>query len=220
LSNGLHKIELISDIDILTEIGSIGAGNATVALSKIIEQPIKIEVPKMYLTQPHLVPRIYNKHDAVVTAILMQLRGKIDCDIMLIFEAQEAEKIARLMASSDEFRTKPELETSAIEELGSIMICSFLSAMADFTGIELIPTPPQVINDTFDAVIDTLLLQQALCSDIAAIFDARFKRSDSTAEGFLITFPGAKLRKMIAEKGKKWLVDSSIKNESTPKQTA
>lgn len=203
----------VSDIDILTEIGSIGAGNAAIALSKIIQEPIKIEVPKMYVTAPHMVPRIYNKHDTVVTAILMQLRGRMDCDIMLIFEAQEAEKIANLMARSTECE-KPEIELSAIEELGSIMVCSFLSSMADFTGIELIPNPPQVINDCFDAVIDSLLLKQALCSDIAVIFDARFKRRNSSAEGFLITFPSSELLKMLIDKGKKWLEDPNKDSES------
>jgi chemotaxis protein CheC len=203
----------ISDMDILTEIGSIGAGNAAVALSKIIQQSIKIEVPKMYVTAPHIVPRIYDKHDTEVTAILMQLRGKTDCDIMLIFEAQEAEKIANLMARSTECE-KTDMESSAIEELGSIMICSFLSSMADFTGIELIPNPPQVINDCFDAVIDSLLVKQALCSDIAVIFDARFKRRNSSAEGFLITFPSAELLKMMIDKGKKWLDDPDRNSES------
>lgn len=194
----------ISDIDILTEIGSIGAGNATVALSKIIQEPITIEVPKMHLSPPHLVPRIYDKHDTVVAAVFMQLRGEADCDIMLIFEAQEAAKLADLMARSADCE-KPEIEQSAIEELGSIMICSFLSAMGDFTGTELIPSPPIVLYDCFDAVIDSLLLKQALCSDLAVIFDARFKRSDSSAEGFLITFPSDTLRRTLADRGKKWL---------------
>jgi chemotaxis protein CheC len=209
----------ISDIDILTEIGSIGAGNATVALSKIIQEPIKIEVPKMHLSPPHLVPSIYGKHDTVVTAIFMQLRGEADCDIMLIFDAQEATKIADLMARSADCE-KREIEQSAIEELGSIMICSFLSAMGDFTGTELIPSPPVVLCDCFDAVIDSLLLKQALCSDLAAIFDARFKRSDSSAEGFLITFPSLELRKMLADKGKKWLTDSGETGKSTLRQAS
>ncbi len=209
----------ISDISILTEIGSIGAGNATVALSKIIQEPIRIEVPQMHICPPHLVPRIYDKHDTVVTAIFMQLRGNADCDIMLIFEAQEATKIASLMARSAGSR-KPEIEMSAIEELGSIMIGSFLSAMGDFTGTELIPNPPMVLCDCFDAVIDSLLLKQALCSDLAAIFDARFKRSNSSAEGFLITFPSAKLRRMLTEKGKEWLTVPLKPNKSILKQTS
>lgn len=208
----------VSDMDVLTEIGSIGAGNAAAALSKMIGQPIKIEVPKMHVAPPHLVPRIYGKHDIVVTAIFMQLRGEADCDIMLIFEAQEAEKIADFMARSADC-IKPEIEMSAIEELGSIMICSFLNAMANFTGTELIPSPPQVLCDCFDATIDSLLLKQALCSNLAAIFDARFKRSNSSAEGFLIAFPSVELRKMLAAKGKKWLAGSPRNGKSTLKQT-
>jgi chemotaxis protein CheC len=194
----------ISDISILTEIGSIGTGNATVALSKIVQEPVEIEVPQMHICPPHMVPRIFDKHDTVVTAIFMQLRGEADCDIMLIFDAQEAAKIADLM-TRNAGSSKPEIEMSAIEELGSIMIGSFLSAMGDFTGTELIPNPPMVLNDCFDSVIDSLLIKQALCSDMAVIFDARFKRSHGSAEGFIITFPSEKLRQMLTDKGKEWL---------------
>jgi chemotaxis protein CheC len=208
----------ISDISILTEIGSIGTGNATMALSSIVQEPINIDVPQMHICSPHLVPRIFDKHDTVVTAIFMQLRGNADCDIMLIFEAQEAAKIADLMARSAAGSEKPEIETSAIEELGSIMIGSFLSAMGDFTGTELIPNPPIVLNDCFDAVIDSLLLKQALCSDMAVIFDSRFKRSNSSAEGFLITFPSEKLRRMLTKKGKEWLTVPLKLNKQTIKQ--
>jgi chemotaxis protein CheC len=196
----------ISDQDILQEIGNIGAGQATIALSTILNEQVNVEVPKLYTTPPHMVPGIYQKHDTVVAAIFMQLRGKADCDIMLIFEAEEAEKIGALMAknAADE-KADAEMEKSAIEELGSIMICAFLSAVANFTDTELVPTPPTLIYDAFDAVIDGLLVKQALCSDIAAIFDARFRRSGSSAEGYLIMFPGEALQKVLVSTGKSWL---------------
>lgn len=194
----------ISDIDILTEIGSMGAGSASAALSKIINQTIKIEVPKIHLAPPHIIPKIYNKHDMAVTAIFMQLRGKADCDIMLVLEEKEAEKIVCLMTNSSVIDSK-EMQQSALEELGSIVICSFLSAIADFTDVELVPTPPQLIFDNFDAIIDELLVKQALCSEIAAIFDARFKRENSEAEGLLMMFESEALRKNLANKGKIWL---------------
>jgi hypothetical protein len=37
----------------------------------------------------------------------MQLRGKADCDIMLILEAKEAEKIASLMIHEAHCKEKP-----------------------------------------------------------------------------------------------------------------
>lgn len=206
VSRGSTKV---SDYDVLLEIGNIGAGNATVALSTMLHEQVNIEVPRLHLKPPHLVPLIYEKHDTAVAAIFMQLRENSDCDLMLIFEMEDAKKIADIMTG--DLKADSGVEESAIEELGSIMLCSFLNAMGDFTSTELLPTPPQLIFDAFDAVIDSLLAKQALCSDIAAIFDARFKRSTGSAEGYLIMFPGAKLQKLIAHRGKEWLKKNSNK---------
>ncbi len=205
----VRSVQGFTDQDVLKEIGSIGSGHATIALSSMLHEKVDVEMPRLHTTPPHLVPRIYKEHDTVVAAIFMQLRGKLDCDIMLIFEAEEAKKIGTLMAKdAAENEADEEMAASAIEEIGAIMICSFLNAMANFTGIELVPTPPRLIYDAFDAVIDGLLAKQALCGDIAAVFDARFKRRASVAEGYLIMFPGDNVRKMFAINGKKWLDDT------------
>ena len=105
------------------------------------------------------------------------------------------------------------MELSAIEEMGSIVLCSFLNAMADFTVTKLVSTPPQLIIDSFDAIIDSLLLKQALCSEVAVIFDARFKRYNSSTEGFLITFPSDELQRLLAKNGKKWLNHEGVVEE-------
>lgn len=214
----VNSKELLTDLDIILEIGNIGAGHATTTLSKILNEPIKIELPRVHITLPHLAPRIYGKHDTIVAAIFMQLRGTADCDIMLIFEEEESKKIAELMTNAiDMDEVTPEMKMSAIEELGSIVLCSFLNAMADFTLTKLVSTSPQLIIDSFDAIIDGLLIKQALCSEIAVIFEARFKRYNSLTEGFLITFPSDRLQKMLAQKGKKWLGDySSLKKDMIP----
>jgi chemotaxis protein CheC len=214
----VNSSESFTDLDILLEIGSMGAGHATTTLSKVLHENIKIEMPRVHISPPHLVPRIYGKHDTIVAAIFMQLRGTADCDLMLIFEEEESKKIAELMTDAiEDSEVTPEMERSAIEEMGSIVLCSFLNAMADFTLTKLVSTPPQLIIDSFDAIIDSLLIKQALCSEVAVIFDARFKRYNSSAEGFLITFPSDKLQRMLARKGKKWLDhDSSVKKDVLP----
>jgi len=209
-SKTVNPNENFTDLDILLEIGNMGAGHATTTLSKVLHEPIKIEVPRVHMSPPHLVPRIYGKHDTIIAVVFMQLRGTADCDIMLIFEEEESKKIAELITDAVENdEVTPEMETSAIEEMGSIVLCSFLNAMADFTLTKLVSTPPQLIIDSFDAIIDSLLIKQALCSEVAVIFDARFKRYNSSTEGFIIIFPSDKLRRMLAQKGKKWLNDES-----------
>jgi chemotaxis protein CheC len=210
--------ENFTDLDILLEIGSMGAGHATTTLSQVLGEPIKIEVPRVHIAPPHLVPRIYAKHDTIVAAVFLKLRGAADCDLMLIFEEKESKKIAEVMINSVENgEVTSEMELSAIEEMGSIVLCSFLNAMADFTLTKLVSPPPEVIIDSFDAIMDGLLIKQALCSEVAVIFDARFKRCNSSTEGFLITFPSYKLQRMLAEKGKEWLsTERSAKKDTLP----
>lgn len=217
-SKTVNPNENFTDLDILLEIGNMGAGHATTTLSKVLHEPIKIEVPRVHMSPPHLVPRIYEKHDTIVAAIFMKLRGTTDCDIMLIFEEEESKKIAELITDAvEDGEVTPEMEVSAIEEMGSIVLCSFLNAMANFTLTKLVSTPPQLIIDSFDAIIDGLLIKQALCSEVAVIFDARFKRYNSSTEGFIITFPSDKLQRMLAQKGKEWLNDeSSVKKDMLP----
>jgi chemotaxis protein CheC len=196
----------LHEYEIMLEIGSMGAGHASTALSNLLREPIRIDVPRYHTAPPHLVPRIYQRHEATVAAVFMQLRSEIECDFMLVFEAAEATKIADLMASSTKINPVDcAMEESALTELGSIMICSFLNAIANFTATELVPSPPQLIIDNFDAIIDGLLIKQALCSNLATIFDARFKRLNSAAEGFLIMFPSHALQTLLTNKGKTWL---------------
>jgi len=209
-SKTVNPEENFTDFDILLEIGNMGAGHATTTLSKVLDEPIKIEVPRVHMSPPHLVPRIYEKHDTIVAAVFMKLRGPAECDLMLIFEEEESKKIAELMIDAvEDGEVTSEMEMSAIEEMGSIVLCSFLNAMADFTLTKLVSTPPQLIVDSFDAIIDGLLIEQALCSEIAVIFDARFKRCNSSTEVFIITFPSDELQRMLAKKGKKWLGDEN-----------
>ncbi|MEM2968930.1 MAG: chemotaxis protein CheC [Candidatus Bathyarchaeia archaeon] len=199
----VNSDDVLTDLEILLEIANIGAGHATTSLSQILQEPIKIELPRVHVTSPHLVPGIYGAHDTIVAAIFMQLRGTADCDVMLIFEEKECTKIAELMTNGME--VTPEIQRSAIEEMGSIVLTSFLNAIADFTSTKLVLTPPQLIIDSFDAIIDGLLIKQALCSEVAVVFDARFKRYNSSTEGFLITFPNNELQRMLIKKGRKWL---------------
>jgi chemotaxis protein CheC len=217
-SKTVNPEENFTDLDILLEIGSMGAGHATTTLSTVLHESIEIEVPRVHMLPPHLVPRIYKKHDTIVAAIFMKLRGPADCDLMLIFEEEESKKIAGLMINAvEDSEVTAEMEKSAIEEMGSIVLCSFINAMADFTLTKLVSPPPQLIIDSFDAIIDSLLIKQALCSEVAVIFDARFKRCNSSTEGFIITFPSYKLQRMLAKKGKEWLDnESSVKKDALP----
>ena len=193
------------DLEILLELGNIGAGKATTALSEMVNERIEVQVPRLHISPPHLVPRIFGKHDDMMAMIHMELTDEPDCDVLLIFDVDEAKKIAAMMSMCTVEELDPEMEISATEELGNIMIGGFLSAISDFTGVGLVPRPPQLVKGLFDAVLDTFLVKQALTSDVALVFDGCFRRSSSEASGTIVVFPSKEMQKVLIEKGKEWM---------------
>ncbi len=208
------------DLSILLELGSIGAGHAATSLSDILQQQVTIDVPKIHTLPPHQLPNFFNRHDTPTTAIYLQLSevGKeIDCDILLMFEVNEAKKIAALMTMTPSIEElDPSMETSAIQELANILIGSFLSAISDFINVKLMPTPPLWLQNTFDAIIDDCLIKQAAISDQALIFDTCFKANDGAANSMLLIFPSPKMLDLLVQKSKE-LTGDVTKEPDEPK---
>ena len=114
--------------------------------------------------------------------------------IPLTFEQNEARKIAAMMNmcnSVDEL--DPSMETSALQELGNILIGSFLTSISDFVGITMMPTTPQTVTDGFDAILDNFLIKQSMVSENALVFETRFRRAgeNANAKSILIIFPNS-----------------------------
>lgn len=194
------------DLDIMLELGSIGAGHAATALSDILQQPITIDVPQIHAVKPQLIPDFYNLHDVPTTAIYLQLIDKYGCDILLMFESKEAKKIAAMMTMASSIdEVDPAMEISALQELANILIGSFLTAISDFIGVGLLPTTPETVVDVFDAVIDGFLVKQSMASENALIFETRFKRKGEDANSILMIFPSQELKNMLTEKSKKMI---------------
>jgi len=199
--NGSNSSER-ADLEIILELGSIGAGHAATSLSEVLQQPVNIEIPKIHTLPPHKLPGFYKLHDMPTTAVYMEVADS-QCDILLLFEDSEAKKIAAMMAmvpSVEEL--EPAMEASAIQELANILIGSFLTAISDFTSIPLMPSTPQRIVDTFDAVIDNLLVKQSMVTDEAIIFDTHFKRAGTDANSILMLFPSPQLQNQLLQKSK------------------
>jgi chemotaxis protein CheC len=195
-----------ADLGILQEIGNIGAGHAATSLSTVLMQEVSIDLPRVCSVPTHMVTKYYNRGDAPTAAILMQLTREYECDILLMFDLVEAKNIAALMTmcpSVDDLDA--ELEESAIQELANIVIGSFLTAISDFTSVQLIPTPPLRVVDSFDAIIDNMLVNQSLASDKALVFDACFKRQGTDAKSILIIFPSPSLKKILLTKSKEMM---------------
>ena len=195
------------EMEILREIGSMGAGHAATALSDLLGQKISITFPKIYVTQPEDVPRILGMREMQSVVIYKTLQRNHDCSILLVFDREEADKMLSIMAKHAFGLEKldEEMKESAIDELGNIVLGSFLSAVSNFTELELLSTPPFHVVDIFDAILDIFLANLCLQNKKAIIFKTCFKKEEEKIYGAIIIFFDEKLREELIRRGKIWL---------------
>jgi chemotaxis protein CheY-P-specific phosphatase CheC len=148
----------------------------------------------------------------------MQLQREYECDILLMFDLCEAKKIAAIMTMAPSVEELDDsMEESAIQELANIVIGSFLTAISDFTGVQLIPTPPLRVVDAFNSILDNMLVKQSMIAERALVFDACFKRQGTDAKSILIIFPSASLKQILLEKSKEMMgIEVTPKMECQP----
>src|SRR5690625_6711884 len=64
-------------LDMLKEIGNIGAGNAATSLSKLINKRVDMQVPSVKIVPFEEVMNIIGGPDQMIVAILFQIQGDI-----------------------------------------------------------------------------------------------------------------------------------------------
>ena len=78
------------EFDVLTEIGNIGAGNATTALSQLINARIDMRVPKVDLLGFSELAEIVGGAETLVAGILLSLEGDVDGMMLFVLESSAA----------------------------------------------------------------------------------------------------------------------------------
>ncbi|MCX8152976.1 MAG: chemotaxis protein CheC [Candidatus Bathyarchaeota archaeon] len=199
-SKALEKKKL----KILLELGNIGAKHAANSLSKILKQPVTIDVPRVGMIPPGMLPKFYHGQNTPATAVYIHLTENVECHFLFIFEMLELKEITTLMTRSLSYvEHESSIELSAIEELGNILIGSFLTAISDFTGINLVSTPPLLIGAPFDSIISDFVGKLARTTGEALVIDTCFKRKGGYyAPAQLMIFPSYELQELLINSSK------------------
>ena len=200
------------DLGAFLKLGSIGAAHAATSLSEILQQPVKIDIPRIGTIPPNMLPKFYHSHNMPATAVYIHLLGKLECHFLFIFELPDLKEITTLMTRSITNKAcESSMESSATEELGNILIGSFLTTISNFTRIRLISTPPLLIGAPFDSIINDFVVKLSSDSGEALVFDTCFKRAGGYyAPAQLMMFPSPELRELLIRKSTEFASEDNV----------
>jgi chemotaxis protein CheC len=177
-------------LDILKELGNIGAGNAATSLSQLLNQRVDMNVPDVKLLELKDVPYILGGADVPVMGVTVLVEGDVDAQILLLFTKESSERlIENIVAGFSPNDISQEIRQSVLLEVGNIVGTTFLNALGSFTNMTFIPTVPGIANDMAGAILDSVLVTGADGNNIILIVIAEFAVKGEVIDGYLLFVP-------------------------------
>ena len=162
-------------LDVLKEVGNIGAGHAATALSTLLGKRIDMKVPLVKVVSFDDMMEMAGGPENIVVSVFVRIEGEISGSMFFILPLPQAETFIRTMTHDESFSfdTPPysEIGLSAMQEMENILSSTYLSSLSDFTQLNLYPTVPALSVDMVGAIISYGLVELSQVSDQAIVVD-------------------------------------------------
>ncbi|WP_391121311.1 chemotaxis protein CheC [Psychrobacillus sp. L3] len=169
-------------LDVLKEIGNIGAAHAATSLSTLLNKKIDMKVPKVEMVSFDDMMDLAGGPDSVVAGIYLRIEGDVTGSMFFVLPVEQANRFIRRLVQDDHFDfqtgTVTEIGASAMQELGNILSGSYLSALSDFTQLNIYPTVPALSVDMVGAIISFGLVEVSHVSDYVIVINTSINEED------------------------------------------
>jgi len=179
-----------NELDILKEIGNIGAGNAVTALAKLLSTRVDMSVPRIKILDFRDIPEILGDPEMQVAGILLGMNGDLTGSILFILRLEAAHALINILMGRDisqgiEFN---EIEVSALKETGNILAGSYLSALSTMLNLNITPSTPELCIDMAGAILSVPAIAFGSWGDRVLYIENKFSdgNQDVGGEFFLI----------------------------------
>lgn len=173
-------------LDVLKEIGNIGAAHAATALSTLLNKKIDMKVPKVEMVSFDDMMDLAGGPESVVAGIYLRIEGDVTGSMFFVLPVEQANRFIRRLVQDEtlDFQTGEvsEIGASAMQELGNILSGSYLSALSDFTRLKIYPTVPALSVDMVGAIISFGLVEVSHVSDYVIVIDTAINEEDTPNE--------------------------------------
>ena len=177
--------------DVLREIGNIGAGNATTALSQLLNERIDMSVPKVSMLDFSELPDVLGGAETSVVGIMLSLSMDINGMMLFIIEEESAKyMVSNLMqCPPSEDGSFSDMDKSALCEVGNIICGAYLYSLGQLTGMTINASVPSISIDMAGAILSVPAIEFGKMGDKALFIQSKFGEIDREINGYFILIP-------------------------------
>ena len=178
-------------LDVLKEVGNIGASRAATSLSQLIGATIRLQVPQVHVVPISDVADILGGAEALMVGVYQSMSGEADGHILFMLPQDRSEYLLGLTLKRPYSLTDglDELALSALTEVGNILSSSYMAALSQLCNLSIRLTPPALAIDMAGAMIDVVLIQLSAQGNLALIIETVFFEGDRKLEGYFFILP-------------------------------
>lgn len=177
-------------VDVLKEIGNIGAGNATTAMANMLNIRINMDVPRVELLTFQELGSAICPEDESIVGIYLEVTDDITGSMMFLMKLDSAHYLVnKLMGRPTDYAEDfDEMDMSALKEIGNIIAGSYLNALSAMTQLTIAPSVPYIAIDMAGAILSVPAIQFGKIGDNALMITTEFG-DEVMIEGYFILLP-------------------------------
>lgn len=177
-------------MDVLREIGNIGAGNAATSLSVMLDQPVDMGIPKVNLVEFNDVAEAVGGAEALTYGVLVNLCGEIDGMIMFMLDKDFAHLVLNILMGENfgNFEDMDEIALSAIKEVGNILSAAYINSISALTGLTIDLSVPDVSIDMAGALLSVPIIKFGTIGDKVLFIEKNFISHKESVKSQMILF--------------------------------
>nr|WP_300167521.1 chemotaxis protein CheC [uncultured Flavonifractor sp.] len=164
------------ELDTIREMGSIGMGNAATALSSMLGCEVRIDLPEVRIMGYNEAIDWIGGPEVITAGVLVHMSGELN-GIMLSVQQMEFVNLVleRMVGQTVEnYEELTELDSSALVEVGNIMISTFINALCNLADISTRLTVPAFGVDMQGAILAVPMAEFGGQSDYIMTIGANF----------------------------------------------
>ncbi|HBB29099.1 MAG TPA: chemotaxis protein CheC [Clostridiales bacterium] len=187
-------------IDILREIGNIGAGNAATSLSQMLMKKVDMAVPEVKLLDINEAIDIMGGPENVVLGILIRMSMDLEGMVMFLLKRDFVCLVVNSLLGTniERFEDIGEMELSALSEIGNIMIASYINSIASLTGMTIDISVPALTIDMSGAILSVPAIEYANVSDKIVFIQEKFFADKDSVDSHILLVPSVEsLNKLL-----------------------
>lgn len=181
-------------LDVLREIGNIGAGNAATALAKMLNKKVDMGVPEVKILEFKDVNDVLGGAEKLVVGILLKVNGDLTGNIMFILDLEASHILVDMLIGNAGLKTEDteefsELELSALKEIGNILAGSYLSSLSALTNLKVLPSIPDLAIDMAGAILSVPAIEFGKIGDTVLYIETEFTEGKDKVTGSFFLVP-------------------------------